>query len=45
MKKDVLVWIGGAALIVLGVIAFLWYTAPADNTLPDTYGEQGSGIL
>jgi len=41
--KDVWIWVGGAALIVIGVVAFLYFTAP-DNTLPDTYGEQGFGI-
>ena len=27
----------GALLVVAGVVAFLWWTAPPDNTLPDVY--------
>ncbi|HJN75028.1 MAG TPA: hypothetical protein QGF58_13960 [Myxococcota bacterium] len=43
--KDVLIWVGGAALIVIGVVALLWWTADEDNTLPETYAEEGYGIL
>ena len=45
MSKDVLIWFGGALLIVVAVIAVLWLTAPEEDTLPSEYAEQGTGVL
>lgn len=35
--RELLPWVLGAAFVVLGVLALLWWTAPPDNTLPDVY--------
>ena len=35
--REMLPWLIGAALVVAAVAAFLWWTAPPDNTLPDVY--------
>ena len=43
--KDLLIWGGGALLSVIGVLALLYFSAPEPNTLPATYGEQGTGVL
>lgn len=32
-----IVWAGGALLIVLGVLAWLWLTQPEENLLPQQY--------
>ena len=36
--RDVLPWVLGAALVVVGVALWLWWTAPADNPLAPVYG-------
>ncbi len=30
-------WVLGSALVVLGVLLYLWWTAPEHNPLPDIY--------
>ena len=30
-------WIIGALLVVIGVLVYLWLTAPPDNPLPQVY--------
>jgi hypothetical protein len=35
--REALPWILGAALVVAGVFAYLWLTAPDANLLPDVY--------
>ena len=30
-------WIIGAVLVVTGVVAYLWWTAPEDSVLSETY--------
>lgn len=37
-RRDALLWIGGALLIVAGLVLWLWWSQPADNTLPSQYG-------
>jgi hypothetical protein len=37
-RRDVWIWIGGAAIVVLGVLAWLWFDQPPENVLPDQYG-------
>ena len=37
-RRDWLPWLLGAALVVAGVLIWLWWTAPADNPLPAVYG-------
>lgn len=37
MSKDTWVWIGGALLVVVGVVLWLVLTAPETNTLAETY--------
>lgn len=45
MNKDLLIWFGGALLIVLAVVAILWITAPEEDTLPGDYAVQGTGVM
>lgn len=33
-----LLWIGGALMIVGLVLGWLWWTQPTDNALPQQYG-------
>jgi len=35
--RDVAVWLGGAILIVVGVLVWLYVTAPEENLLPEQY--------
>jgi len=35
--RDMLPWIVGAALVVAAVAAFLWWTRPPENRLPEVY--------
>ena len=35
--RDVAVWLGGALLIVVGVLVWLYVTAPEENLLPEQY--------
>lgn len=42
-KRDLMIYGGGALLVVLGVLTFLWFTAP-EPTMPDNYAEQGFGV-
>lgn len=37
MSRDVAWTVAGALLVVLGVLAWLWWTAPAENLLPEQY--------
>lgn len=30
--------VAGAAAVVVAVLAWLWWTAPAENLLPEQYG-------
>ena len=36
-NRETLPWILGALLVVLGVIAVLWFCLPEENTLPSDY--------
>jgi hypothetical protein len=38
LRRDLLIWGGGALLVVLGVLVVLYLTAPKENLLPDQYG-------
>jgi hypothetical protein len=35
--SDVAIWLGGALLIVAGVVVWLYLTAPEENLLPEQY--------
>lgn len=35
--RDVLIWVGGGLLIAAAVLGYLWWTAPVQDTLPQTY--------
>jgi hypothetical protein len=35
--RDTLPWLLGALLVVAGVLAYLWLTAPDTNRLPEVY--------
>jgi hypothetical protein len=37
LPRDRLIWGGGALLVVLAVLAWLWITAPDDAVLPEQY--------
>ncbi len=37
IKRDTLIWIGGALLVVLGVALWLVLTAPEGNALAESY--------
>jgi len=37
VRRDILIWGGGALAVVVGVITWLWLAAPADNPLPGQY--------
>ena len=41
INRETLPWILGAFLVVLGVIAVLWFCLPEANTLPGDY----SGVM
>jgi hypothetical protein len=36
--RDDLPWILSALVVVLGVIAYLWWSRPPDHVLPEIYG-------
>lgn len=36
-RKELLIWLGGALLIVLAVLLWLVLTAPEENLLPEQY--------
>jgi hypothetical protein len=36
-RRDVFVWVGGALLIVAGVLVWLWLSRPEENLLPEQY--------
>ncbi|MDP6932846.1 MAG: hypothetical protein QGG40_08005 [Myxococcota bacterium] len=38
MTRESLSWIGGALLVVVGVLTWLWMTRPTDNPLFGIYG-------
>lgn len=44
LKKDLVIYGGGALAVVLLVLAALWFTAPDDQTMPNSYAEQGFGV-
>lgn len=35
--RELLPWVLGAVAVVGAVVAYLWWTAPADNRLPEVY--------
>ncbi len=37
LRRDLLLWGGGAALVVLAVLTWLWLTAPDQSVLPEQY--------
>lgn len=36
-RREIAIWAGGALLIVLGVLAWLWFFRPEENLLPQQY--------
>jgi len=37
LKRDLIIWGGGALLVVLAVLAWGWWTAPEQGVLPSEY--------
>jgi len=37
LQRDLLIWGGGALVVVLAVVAWLWITAPDEGVLPEQY--------
>ncbi|MEC8425067.1 MAG: hypothetical protein VX000_14885 [Myxococcota bacterium] len=35
--RELMPWVLGALFLVLAAAAFLWWTAPPENTLPQVY--------
>ncbi len=36
-QKDMLIWVGGAAAVVVAVLVWLYWDQPPENLLPKTY--------
>jgi hypothetical protein len=37
MRNETLAWVGGALLVVLGVVVWLWLDSPEPEVMPNTY--------
>ncbi len=38
LSMETWAWIGGAGLVVLGVLFWLWFDQPEPEVIPNTYG-------
>jgi hypothetical protein len=36
-KRELVAWVGGALLVVLAVLIWLWFDQPEPEVLPNTY--------
>ena len=37
-SRETWIWVGGALLVVVAVLAWIWFDRPPENLLPDQYG-------